>query len=120
MAQTFQGRFVAPGETIDFTPTADVVAGQVVVDGLRIGVARDAIAANATGALTVRGEFAIVKVNGVIGRGVVVYWDVVGNPEGGAAGSGAATVVAAGNTRLGITTLAAAATDEFVNVLLAE
>jgi len=71
--------FVQEGNQIDYTPGAAVAAGDVVVQGDLIGVAKQAIAANALGALAVDGVFDFPKATGVgtaITAGVNVYWDV--------------------------------------------
>lgn len=53
------------GNAIDHTPTADVAAGDVVVQGDLIGVAKTPIPANTLGALAVVGVFDFPKANGV-------------------------------------------------------
>lgn len=71
--------FVQEGNSIDYTPGADVAAGDVVVQGDLVGVAKTPIAANATGALAVTGVFDFPKATGVgtgIAIGATVYWDV--------------------------------------------
>jgi len=45
------------GESIDYTPTGAVTAGDVVVQGLILGVACNDIAANELGSLTIEGVF---------------------------------------------------------------
>ena len=47
--------FVHDGDAIDYTPTADVAAGAVVVQGELVGVAKLAITANKLGSLAVKG-----------------------------------------------------------------
>ena len=88
----------------------------MVVAGGLIGVAREAIAAGELGAITVEGLFAPVKVNGAISAGDLVYWDATGDPQGGTAGTGAATTTSAGNTLIGVAIADAAITDETVDV----
>jgi len=44
-------QFIHDGKSIDYTPTADVAAGDVVVQNDLLGVAKLDIAANALGAL---------------------------------------------------------------------
>ncbi len=56
--------FVQQGEQIDYTPSADVAAGDVVVQGDLVGVARTPIPAGTPGSLAT--EFA---------AGAKVYWD---------------------------------------------
>ncbi|MCX5683730.1 MAG: DUF2190 family protein [Planctomycetota bacterium] len=117
MAQNFQAKFVQAGESIDYTPVSAVVAGQVVVQGSMIGVAKRPIAAGVLGALAVRGLFDVVKANEQQALGAALYWDADGNPYNGTAGTGCATTTASGNTFIGFVQVAAGATDEAVRVL---
>lgn len=71
--------FVQEGGAIDYTPGADVAAGDVVVQGELVGVAKTPIAANVRGSLAVTGVFDFPKATGVgsgIAAGAKVYWDV--------------------------------------------
>ena len=52
-----QATFVHDGASIDYTPGSAVAAGDVIVQGELIGVARTPIAANALGSLAVDGVF---------------------------------------------------------------
>ena len=99
-------KFVQPGQVLDYTPGSAVTAGQVVLIGVRIGVALNAISANATGPLQVSGVFNIAKLStDVVAQGAALYWDntnsrltttASGNTLAGyaaaAAGNGATTV----------------------------
>ena len=68
--------FVHDGEAIDYTPTADVAAGAVVVQGELVGVTKVPIAANKLGALAVAGIFDFPKATGSgITAGALCYWD---------------------------------------------
>jgi predicted RecA/RadA family phage recombinase len=72
-------RFIHDGHSIDYTPGSDVSAGDVIVQGDLVGIAKLDIAANALGALAVVGVFDFPKTAGVgeaIAVGVKVYWDV--------------------------------------------
>ena len=72
-------RFIHDGSSIDYTPVADVTAGDMVVQGDLIGIAKLDIAADALGALAVTGVFDVPKTAGVaeaITAGAKVYWDV--------------------------------------------
>ena len=72
-------QFVHDGRSIDYTPGADVTAGDVVVQGDLIGVAKLDIAADILGALAVAGVFDFPKATGggsAIAAGAIVYWDV--------------------------------------------
>ena len=113
-----QATFLQEGKAIDYTPGSDVVAGQVVVLGSMIGIAVRPIASGALGALAIAGVFDVAKVNGAISVGVAVYWDADGDPQGGTAGTGAATTTSTDNTFLGHAVAAVGATDETVRVVL--
>jgi len=117
MAQAFQARFIQVGESIDYTPGSAVAAGQVIVQGSMIGVTKVPIAANALGALAVKGVFDVVKANEQIALGAALYWDADGNPYGGTAGTGCCTTTSTSNTFIGFSMEAAGATDEKVRTL---
>ncbi len=115
--------FYQNGESIDYTPAADVAAGAIVALKGIVGVAKRAIAANALGALAVTGVFAVTKKDEAFAAGLPVWFDANGNPKVGAAGSGAATQVggdaqAADDVLLGMAVLDAAAGDQFVYVAI--
>lgn len=114
-----QALYRAKGQSVDYTPGADVAAGQVVVQNGFVGVANRPIPANTLGALTVYGVFSIVKAAAEgINAGAAVYWDADGNPQGGEAGSGCLTATAEGNTFAGYAIAAAGANDERLTTLL--
>jgi predicted RecA/RadA family phage recombinase len=81
--------FVHDGKSIDYTPGADVSAGDVVVQQGLVGVAKLDIASGALGALAVTGVFDFPCDPGDTGVpvGVQFYWDV---------GNGYATTQASG------------------------
>lgn len=116
MAQTFQAVYVQEGESLDYTPGADVPAGKVVVIGSRVGITKVPIEANRLGALATCGVFKVVKVNGAINDGDMVYWNTTANPQGGVAGTGAATTNSANAYAIGRAIAAAAVNDETVLV----
>ena len=71
--------YVHDGQSIDYTPSSAVAAGDVVVQGELVGVAKTAIEADRLGALCVDGVFDFPKATGVgtgITAGANVYWDV--------------------------------------------
>jgi predicted RecA/RadA family phage recombinase len=77
-----QAEFVQEGASIDYTPGQAVSAGDVVVQGDLVGVAKLDIAANAQGALAVTGVFDFAKATGggsAIAIGATVYWDDTNN-----------------------------------------
>ena len=57
--------FVHDGKSIDYTPGADVSAGDVVVQNDLVGIAKLDIASGALGALAVTGVFDVPKTAGV-------------------------------------------------------
>ena len=107
-------QFIHDGDSIDYTPGADVAAGAVVVQGDLVGVAKLAIAANTLGALAVKGVYDVPKTAGVgeaIGAGLKVYWDVADQVAKTDAEAGA-------NKYLGKTVLAAGDDDATVRTRL--
>ena len=71
--------FVQEGSAVDYTPNADVEAGDVVVQNDLVGVTKRRIPANTLGALHVAGVFDFPKATGAstaIAAGVEVFWDV--------------------------------------------
>jgi predicted RecA/RadA family phage recombinase len=107
-------RFIHDGNSIDHTPSADVAAGDVVVQGDLIGIAKLDIAAGTLGALAVTGVFDVPKTAGVgeaMAAGAKVYWDV-------ADGIAKEDAEAGANKYLGKTVLAAVDDDTTVRVRL--
>lgn len=94
---------------IDYTPSAAVSAGDVVVLNDLVTVAPRAIAANALGAVAVEGVWSMPKATGAIGQGALVYWDAT---------AGNVTTTASGNKRAGKAAAAAASADTTVQVLI--
>ncbi len=70
-----KAQYVQRGDMIDYTPSADVAAGDVVILGNLVGVALRDIAANTLGALQTAGIFDIEKVAGVMAVGTLIYWN---------------------------------------------
>jgi len=111
-------RFIHKGDSIDHTPApgSDVSAGDVVVQGELVGIAKLDITGGTLGALAVTGVFDLPKATGAgeaIGAGLKVYWD--------AAGSVATTDAAAGaNKYLGKTVATAGDNDALVRVRLGQ
>ncbi len=102
-----QAVFVHEGAATDYTPGADVAAGDVVVQGDLVGVAKLDIKANKLGALAVQGVFDFAKAAGALAVGTIVYWDNVAK---------VVTTTAAGNKQVGKVVRAAAATDATARV----
>jgi len=106
-------QFIHDGDSIDYTPTiADVAAGDVIVQGDLVGIAKRDIPAGTLGALAVTGVFDVPKASGVgtaIVAGAEVYWDAVNKRV---------TTTADGHEYLGKTVRAAADADATVRVRL--
>lgn len=103
-------RFVQDGKSIDHTPTSAVSAGDVIVVGKVIGIAKLDIAANTLGALAVEGVFDVAKeaTTDTFAAGAKVYWDAV-----------AEQITAEPNgVPMGTVLVAAAATDATARLLL--
>ena len=111
-----QAHFIQEGDTIDYTPGADVAAGVVVVLSDLVGITKRDIKANALGALAVMGVFDIAKEGGVgvtFAIGDKVYWDDGNDFAVATDGAGA-------NKLLGKAILAAADADTTVRVRLSQ
>lgn len=94
------------GDTIDYTPTVAVNAGDIIDLGDFVGIARFPIAANALGTLGVTGVFDIIKsgtAGPVFAVGEPVFFDTTNN-----------LASKSGGILVGICFLAASATDTFV------
>ena len=108
--------FVHEGDAIDYTPAAAVAAGDVVVQGDLIGIAKQPIAANVRGALAVKGVFDVPKATGggtAISAGATVYWDATNSVATTDAGGGT-------NKLIGKCVKAAADADATVRVRLSQ
>lgn len=103
------------GDLIDYTPGADVAAGDVVVLGGVVYVAPIAIASGVLGALSARSAVKMPKKTGAIAAGDPVYWNPTGDPNTGTAGTGAAFNTPTGYLA-GQAIVAAGSTDDFVHV----
>jgi len=121
--------FIQDGDAIDYTPSADVAAGAVVVLEDLIGVTKRPIPANTLGTLDVTGVFEFPKETGSgseIAAGAIVNWDALAQvayaalggsgSSGGSGGSGSS----GGDKLLGKTVLAASDSDETVRVRLTQ
>ena len=113
-----QATYIKPGRVVDYTPSTAVDAGEVIVQGVLVGIPTSDIAANTLGALTVSGIFDVDQNAEIITAGAAVYWDANGDSVSGTAGEGCATATAAGNTFMGFAQAVTAATDSYVRVAL--
>lgn len=99
-------KYVQPGEVMDYVAGANIVSGQVLLIGVRVGVALAAIANGSKGSVAMSGVFTVAKLStDVVAQGAALYWDntnsrltttASGNTLAGyafeAAGNGVATV----------------------------
>ena len=100
----YKAEYYQKGDSIDYTPEANVAAGDVVFLGDLVGVAKLDIKAGELGALALSGVYRVVKGSETAEAGAPVYW----NSE-----SGQATFTQGSNKRMG-TLVADAATDDAV------
>jgi len=109
-------RYVQRGESIDHIPGSDMGAGDVIVQGELVGIAKLDVKANELGSLAVTGVFEMSKATGAstaIPVGTKVYWDVAEKVAKVDAESGA-------NKLIGKAVKAAADADETVLVRLSQ
>ena len=107
-----QAVYVQDDESVDYTPTIDVAAGDVVVQADLVGIATKPIKANQLGALAVEGVFDFAKATSggsALAAGTSVYWDDTAN---------VVTTTATGNKLIGKVVRAAADADATVRVRL--
>jgi len=111
-------RFIHDGNSIDYTPNSAVTAGDVVVQGELVGVAKLDIAANALGGLAVVGVFDFPKAGGAVvtfAAGANAYWDAANSTAVATSGDPAGT-----NKLIGKVVKAAADADTTVRVRLSQ
>ena len=107
-----QAVFVHEGQAIDVIPLSDLAAGDVVVQGELVGVARLDIKAGTLGALAVAGVFDFAKATDVsYSVGAVLYWDDDGD---------LVTTTTSGHKAIGKVVRAADTTDPTVRVRLSQ
>ena len=107
-----QATFVQDGCAIDYTPGAAIAAGDVVVQGDLVGVAKRPLAANEQGSIDVGGVFDFAKnTNVAYTVGTILYWDDTNN---------VVTATATGNKQIGKVVRAAATTDPTVRIRLSQ
>jgi len=107
-------KYIQTGDAVDYTPGADVGAGDVVVQGDLVGVAKLDIKTGKLGALAVTGLFDFPKAAGVgtaIAAGSRCYWDAAEGLAKGDAETGA-------NKLIGKAVRAAADADTVVRIAL--
>jgi len=68
-------KFRATGDRIDYTPDADVIAGDVVVQGTLVGIATEPIDSGRKGSLAVEGVFDFDKEEAAFTVGEDVFYD---------------------------------------------
>ena len=103
-------KFVQPGDVIDYVAGANITAGQVVLIGVRVGVALAAIANGSTGSVAMTGVFTVAKLStDVVAQGAALYWDNTNSRL---------TTTASGNTLAGYAFAAAGNGVSTVNIKL--
>jgi len=108
----YEAEYKHRGDAVDYTPSSDVDAGEVVVQGDLVGIAKRNITADVLGALAVKGVFDMAKATGsssALTAGAKVYWD---------AASDIVTATVGANKYVGKVVEAAGADDETVRVRL--
>lgn len=109
-----EASFVQRGDTIDYTPGANVAAGTVVVQNDLVGITTREIQAGELGAIAVEGVFDVAKEAGggvTFAVGSLAYWDEINKVAVATDGGGA-------HKLLGKVVLAAADGDAKVRVRL--
>ena len=109
-------KYIQTGDAVDYTPGANVAAGDVVVQGELVGVAKLDIQTGKLGALAVTGLFDFPKAAGAgtgIAAGTRVYWDVAEQVAKADSEAGA-------NKEIGKTVKAAADDDALVRVRMSQ
>ena len=109
-------KYIQAGDAVDYTPAANVSAGDVVVQGQLVGVAKLDIQTGKLGALAVTGLFDFPKATGAgtgIAAGTRVYWDVAEQVAKADSEAGA-------NKEIGKTAKAASDDDALVRVRLSQ
>ena len=109
----YEATYRNTGHEIEYTPSgSSVAAGEVLVLGELVCIAKTDIADGEEGALTIEGVADVVKTGGggiTFAQGAVVYWDATGN---------VATSTAGANKIMGKAVAAAADDDTSVRVKL--
>jgi len=109
-------RYIQRGESIDFTPTSDIHAGDVVQIGRLVGIAKLDIKAGELGALALSGVYEMKLKDGeTVDAGDGIYFDAVaGKATKTAPGAGSATTFSVG------VAVGHAGSGELVNVRLSQ
>lgn len=107
-----QGVWLGDGNSIDYTPGSDMLAGEVVVRVDLIGVLKADTKSGALGSLLTNGVFDFPKTAGgstAIPAGTILYWDDTNNVVTATAGS---------NKKIGKCAVAAVDADTTCRVLM--
>lgn len=108
--------FYHEGKSIDYTPSSNVTAGDIVLVGTIPMFATQDIAAGVKGSLRADCVVKVPKTSDTFTAGDAVYWDVDGDPVGGTSGTGAADSSSATGNLMGYAVADAATGDEYVVV----
>ena len=104
-------------DALDYTPSAAVVGGDVIIQAGIVGISPTDLEANEKGSVSTEGVYDVPKTTGAWVLGQPVYWNATGDPDSGDAGSGAANQTGTG-VYMGICTKTAASGDNLGQVLL--
>lgn len=96
-----QSTFISQDDPMNYTPAGAVALGAVVIEDGLCAIANKAIAAAELGTLVKEDIWDIVKDASVFTDNDAVYWNPVGDPVGGTAGTGAATLTPGGFNLIG-------------------
>lgn len=102
--------YIQDGDTMNFTASADVAAGEMVLVGGIVGVAVGAVANGEVGVLATEGVFEVPKEGtDVVAQGVVLYFNATNKT---------ATTTVSSNKVIGYAWTAAGSSDTTVHVRL--
>jgi len=101
--------FVQRGEAVDFVPSRDVEAGEVLSFGSLLGIVKILVRAGENGALHLSGIYDVAKLQEAIPAGSRVFWKEAGH---------VATAESTGNAFLGVAAAHAPATAGRVRIIL--
>ena len=106
-----KARYIQRGESIDYTPEADVAAGDIIKIGKIVGIAKLDIKAGELGALALTGVYEVAKSSGIaFAAGMEVGWS--------AADRKAVAAGASGSVKIGLAVALTGASDATVLVRL--
>ncbi len=106
------------GSVVEHTAAADIIAGEVIVNGSIPMIATEAADSGDKCSLETSNQWKVPQNAEIITKGDAVHWDEDGSPYGGTASSGCATATASNNTLMGECLETTTATTTYVKILL--